>query len=204
MSKIVRITESQLNDIIKRVIREQHSNSKPPLNETKGDIYKSEWTENDTILTWYCTRYVKDGDTRKLGLEDLKELANHIIGSTEFSLKQQMSNMRYLAGDVNALDSFSRLQERVYNQYNNMPEEELREICLHIIDNTPQSVYEKFVEIYKKNKGLSDEDKRVKTEKEKADMFKKQSEANRDADLRRAVGLKDMSRFKSLGPRPKE
>jgi len=163
------------------------------------DIYKPEWTGNDTLLTWYCTKFVKDGDTRKLGLKDLAEVANHIIGSTEFSLTQQMSNMRYLMGDTTALNCYSRIQEVTYNTHKDTPEEELREICLEIILSTPSSVYDIFIEKFNKNKGIEDDIKKIKTEKEKREIFKKESELKLAAEFKRK-GL-DMSRFKSAGIR---
>lgn len=177
-------------------MKEKSSGSKK---ENQKDIYKPEWTKDDTVLTWYCTKYVKDGDTRKLGLKDLAEVATHIIGSTEFSLTQQMSNMRYLMGDTSALNCFSKIQEQVYNDHRDTNEEDLREICLDVINNTPQSVYDIFIEKFNKNKGICDEAKKIKTEAEKREMFKKESEAKLALEFKRK-GL-DMSRFKSAGIR---
>lgn len=163
------------------------------------DVYKPEWNKNDTILTWYCTKFVKNEDTRKLGLKDRAEVANTIIGSTEFSLTQQISNMRYLMGDTSALNCYSKLQEEVYNEHRDTPEEDLREMCLDIIYNTPKSVYEVFIEKFNKNKGIESETKKIKTEAVKREMFKKESEAKLALEFKRK-GL-DMSRFKSAGIR---
>jgi hypothetical protein len=172
------------------------------------DVYKPEWTKNDTILTWYCTKFIKEGDTRKLGLKDLTEVANQIIGSTEFSLTQQMSNMRYLMGDTTALNCYSKIQEEVYNDHRDTTEEVLREMCLDIINNTPKSVYDVFIEKFNKNQGIEAECKKIKTEAEckkikteaeKQAIFKKESENKLAAEFKRK-GL-DMSRFKSAGIR---
>jgi hypothetical protein len=179
-------------------MKEKSTNPKSTKTNQK-DIYKPEWSGNDTLLTWYCTKYVKNGDTRKLGLKDLAEVANHIIGSTEFSLTQQMSNMRYLMGDTAALNCYSRIQEVTYNTHRDTPEEELREICLDIINNTPSSIYDIFIEKFNKNKGLEDCAKKIKTEQEKREIFKKESELKLVLEFKRK-GL-NMSRFKSTGIR---
>ena len=107
MKRVIRLSESELNTIIKKIIVEQ----KIFLNERVSDPYKDPWTRDDTILSLYCTKYVKDNDTRKLGIKDLEYLANHIIGTTMHSLDSQMSNIRYLAG-YKGLTDYSNFRKR--------------------------------------------------------------------------------------------
>ena len=89
------------------------------------------WDKDDTILTLY---YVKH-DLKGLPVNDEKDLAEGVIGSTKASLNMQAANVRYVLGyDEGVLDCFSEIQKQVVEEYNDMCCEELRELCVNIID----------------------------------------------------------------------
>ena len=89
------------------------------------------WDKDDTILTLY---YVKH-DLKGLPVNDEKDLAEGVIGSTKASLNMQAANIRYVLGyDEGVLDCFSEIQKEVVEQYSSMCCEELRELCVNIID----------------------------------------------------------------------
>jgi hypothetical protein len=245
MKRKIRLTESQLDTVIHHKLLEQSrfasgrrqefgvfdtgdcQNRKGQMNEINPedpenprDNYHPYWDEEDTILSWYCTKYCKDDDLRALGLghkeletdpvnrySGLGELANYVIGTTKFSLSQQMRNMRFLAGMSGGLASVSNLQKKVYAKYKDMPEEQLRQICLDIIDKRNQDeIFKKFIVKWREKEGASATNRKIKTEKEKREEFKKDSEKRLYADLARMKGISgkvDMSRFKSIGTRPK-
>jgi len=196
MGKKIRLTESQLDIVIKNKL----------LNEDKGDIYKQKWTPDDTILTLYCAKYPDKLD--KLGFrnsnpndpsmvyDEFDDLANHIIGSTGHSLKRQVANIQFLMGLNDSQSDYSVLQEKIFNKFGNIPEDKLRAMCQHIVDNADPKIYEEFLAKKKEiDKG------RVSREiKKQADTFKKDSE-DKKAEAFKRLG-KDMSKFKSVGTRP--
>ena len=166
------------------------------------DIYKSVWTLNDTILTLYCAKY--PNGLKRLGFHDsspvysaFDDLANHAIGSTGFSLKRQIGNIEFLMGKNESQWSVSNVQKKVYDKYNHLSEDELFCVCMEIVENVPVSVYEEFAEKQRKNLGIE----RAITEKKTREQFKKESDKNL-CDSFKMIG-KDMSRFKSVGVRPK-
>jgi hypothetical protein len=70
-----------------------------------------QWTENDTILCYYYTKY---------GLEHLmyntEEKLSGYIGTTLNSLRKQSMNFRYLMGKkTKTLSDFSKLQKDVFD-----------------------------------------------------------------------------------------
>ena len=158
--------------------------------ENPRDNYHQEWDKEDTILSWYCAKYCKDDDLRALGMghkeletepvnrySGLGELANYVIGTTKFSLTQQMRNMWHLAGMPGGLGSVSRLQKDVYAEYKDTPEEQLRQICLDIIDKRDEDkIFKEFIVKWCAKEGTAATNKKIKTEKEKKEEFKKDSE----------------------------
>jgi len=89
------------------------------------------WDKDDTILTLY---YVKH-DLKGLPVNDEKDLAEGVIGSTKASLNMQAANVRYVLGyDEGVLDCFSEIQKQVVEEYSGMSCDELRELCINIID----------------------------------------------------------------------
>lgn len=88
------------------------------------------WDKDDTILTLY---YVKH-DLKGLPVNDEKDLAEGVIGSTKASLNMQAANVRYVLGyDDGVLDCFSEIQKQVVEEYSGMCCEELRDVCVNII-----------------------------------------------------------------------
>ena len=70
-----------------------------------------QWTENDTILCYYYTKF---------GLKNLmyntEEKLSGYIGTTLGSLKKQSMNFRYLMGmNTKTLSDFSKLQKDVFD-----------------------------------------------------------------------------------------
>lgn len=225
MAKIVRITESQLNDIIRRAIKEQYSNGKRSLVEgTRGmakpleDKYHRHWDKEDTILSWYCTKYPnhiaqafglgQTTENEKNEIDPLAELANYYIGTSKFSLTQQMGNLRFVAGMPNGLNSASNLQKEVYAEYGHMSEEELREVCQSILDDRFPNInvtYEKFIAKFQENMETSAANKKAKTEKEKRQGYKTDSERKRDEELRkigRMVDPNNPTKVIKIPPKP--
>lgn len=225
MKKIIKITESQLNDIIHRVIREQYENSKESLAEgTRGvakpleDKYHQHWNEEDTILSWYCTKYPnhiakafglgQTAENEKNEIDPLAELSNYYIGTSKFSLIQQMGNLRFIAGMSNGLHDASNLQRLVYSKYKDMGEDELRDICQSILDKRYphiNDIYEKFIVKFRENMETSAANKKAKTEREKRQGYKTDSERRRDEELRkigRMVDPNDPTRVIKIPPKP--
>jgi len=198
MKKIVTISESRLTDIIEKLISEQIS-----LSETKKDVYKPVWDRNDTIITLYCALY----GIKKLGYkedtEGYDDLANEVIGSTSTSLKRQMGNMKYLMGLDDSQSDVSKLQKSVYDEYHNMPEEKLRQICDEIIETNIKdgSNYLRYKEQYEKFQGKKLERQKETVLRKKKESWKKQSEDHKNLELKRK-GVKDVSKMKSIGTRP--
>jgi hypothetical protein len=88
-----------------------------------------EWSENDTILTLYFTKY----GTKGLYLKTDKDISN-FIGVSIGSLKMQSSNIRALMGQkTNVLSDYSTIQEKIFNKYNEFSQIQLMRIVQEII-----------------------------------------------------------------------
>lgn len=224
MKKVIRITESQLDGLIKRAILQEFRLNKEVLPEgTKGmakpieDKYHPHWDEEDTILSWYCTKYGDHlaqafglGQTKeneKYEIDPLAELANYYIGTSKFSLTQQMGNLRFVAGMPNGLKSASNLQKKVVREYGHMEEEELREICQQILDKRfpdIQKRYDKFIAKFQENMEATAATKKAKAEADKKKQFKTASELKRDEELRNKGYMLDpeTGKIKKIPPKP--
>jgi len=123
MKRKIRLTESQLHTIIKKVIREQE------LDEygRKG-LWKPEWNEKDQMLAMYNSLY---------GIEELgvnkEETASDIIGTSLASFNQQTSNFDFLSGK-GGLSRPHSLQSPVYEKYKDLPKPEFKSLCEKIVD----------------------------------------------------------------------
>jgi len=222
MKKVIQITELQLGDLIKKVISEQISSS---ITEgTRGiakpleDKYHQHWNEEDTILSWYCTKYPnriaqafglgQTTENEKNEIDPLAELANYYIGTSKFSLTQQIGNMRFLAGMPQGLHDASNLQRLVYVKYRDMSEDELRDICQSILDKRYPDIndkYERFIAKFQENMETSAANKKAKTEREKRQGYKTDSERRRDEELRkigRMVDPNDPTKVIKIPPKP--
>lgn len=136
------------------------------ISERKG-IWKDEWDEGDTILTLYFAKYGTVG----LGLT-AKEIAENVIGSSFTSLNKQAANMNYLMGIGNYKD-YSKLQEEIYNKYKTSTQNELRQICLRIIEERGDTVVKQ--RIVKLNKEKSKKDLHDEFRKRGFDPYKMKS-----------------------------
>ena len=178
------------------MLSDYNNNQKQKIMAKKG-TFKSVWEKNDTILTLFCIKF--PNKLKQLGFHDTTSqsarggLANHIIGSSEYSLNRQIGNIEFLMGKNETQDCVSGEQRRVFDEYNHMSEDELYAICEKIVENTPSSVYKKFLVIQEKNWGI---DKEI-SEKKTRETFKSESDSRRDAELRR-LGF-DPSKMKSKG-----
>ena len=215
---------NDVTDEIKKVIDDFTVESHDPLTEgTMGmakpleDRYHQHWNEEDTILSWYCTKYGNHlaqafglGQTKeneKYEIDPLAELANYYIGTSKFSLTQQMGNLRFVAGMPNGLKSASNLQKKVFHDYGHMKEEELREMCQGILDKRFSGIqqrYEKFIAKFQENMETSAANKKAKSEKEKRQGFKTDSEKRRDEELRKKGYMIDpeTGKLKQIPPKP--
>lgn len=89
-----------------------------------------EWSEKDTIITFYLTKF----GTKGLYLKTEQDVAKYLEVSIG-SLKMQMSNFRALLGsESNVLSDYSELQEKVFNQYNDMTQYQFMKIIHELID----------------------------------------------------------------------
>ena len=130
------------------------------------------WDKEDTILTLYHVKYGLQG----LPVRDEIDLAEGVIGSTKSSLIMQGANIRYVLGeDEGVLDCFSEIQEQVVNEYNDMSQAELKDICIEIIATrdvdhnlTKVRAHKKLQQAEKKRK-----EKEKREQEELAEIFRK-------------------------------
>ena len=107
MGKIIRISESQLDNILKHKISEQTD-----LNERgRRGVWKQEWNEEDQMLAMYNSLY----GVESLGYNKY-EIAEDIIGSSVAALSKQTSNFDYLRG-LPGYDRSNTMQTAVYEKY---------------------------------------------------------------------------------------
>jgi len=195
MKKVIKLTESHLIDIVKRVIWEQLVSNQ--LSEVKKDVYKPEWTKDDTILSLYIAKYdIMDFPEFRVGghKEAYDELANRVIGSTGNSLLRQQLNIEWLLGKDNNQSDVSDLQKQVVDEYGKMSRDELKQICRKIINhNMDGENYQNF---------LKQREAKRKGERAKEEEIKKKAAKDKlDAEFRR-LGH-DPSRMKLIGMVPK-
>jgi len=165
----------------------------------KKGTYKTVYTKNDTIISLFCAKF--PDKLKRLGFHDtgsgsaIESIANQIIGTSGYSLIRQIGNLDYIMGKNDSQYCTSKMQREVFDKYYQMDEESFVQVCTKIIENTPSSVYQNFLKIQEKNMGI---DKEISERKTK-ETFKAESDAKRDAELRR-LGF-DPSKMKSKGVR---
>lgn len=99
-----------------------------------------EWTKEDTIVTFYFTKF----GTRGLFLKTDSDIAKH-IGTTLGSLKMQSANFRTLLGvNEGSLSDFSKLQLEVLEEYNGMSQFEFLKVVKKIIGQDQMELAEIF------------------------------------------------------------
>jgi len=88
------------------------------------------WTKNDTILSFYYTKFGLD----KLGIDET-QCAEEYIGTSVGSLRMQRLNVRCVMGYTEEiLSCTSSLQRSVYDEFNSMSDYDLRIECFNILD----------------------------------------------------------------------
>ena len=126
------------------------------------------WNKEDTIITLYFTKYGIKG----LPVKDEKELAEFLIGTTETSLILQSLNIRYILGyDEGTLTDFSKLQERVVDEYHKLSEENLRKMVIDIIDK--RDFQENIKRVKEVRKAKEVEQKKKASQAELDEIFRK-------------------------------
>ena len=142
-------------------------------------VRNHKWNKEDTIITLYFTKYGIKG----LPVKDEKDLAEFVIGTTETSLVLQSLNIRYILGyDEGVLTDFSKLQEKVVDEYHGLSEDKLKNIVIDIINKRDIN-------------GNIEKVKQIKKAKE-VERKKKASQAELD-EVFRKMG-KDPSKMKRL------
>lgn len=82
-----------------------------PINKRTKTLGLHQWTENDTILCYYYTKF-----GLKNLMYDTEEKLSGYIGTTLHSLRKQSMNFRYLMGkNTKTLSDFSKLQKDVFD-----------------------------------------------------------------------------------------
>jgi len=165
----------------------------------KKGTYKNVYTKTDTIISLFCAKF--PDKIKRLGFHDtgsdtaIESLANRIIGTSGYSLQRQIGNIEYIMGKNDSQYCTSRMQREVFDKFYPMDEESFVQVCVKIIETTPPSVYKNFLKIQQKNMGID----KANTERKNRETFKSESNAKRDAELRR-LGF-DPSKMKSKGVR---
>jgi hypothetical protein len=143
----------------------------------KKGLYKSTWTKTDTILTFFCEKYGVNNLVSSY-CEDaaLETIANEYIGSVVGSLKQQMSNFRYLlTNGEDGLSDYSVLQNDVFNECGKLDKNEFRNVCLELMSeiNTVE-VYKNFNKVLLENQYIDSVMKAKKNTEQKRISFNEQ------------------------------
>ena len=180
MKKII-ITERQLSKLgldamLKHTIYEQKE-----MDEAGGERIKPFWNEEDQLLALYNEKY---------GLEDIwpgefrsdaqrrEDFTNQVIGSTGASLLKQGLNFRRLrTKNTISPEGYSReaaeMQKFVFNKYDHMNRQELKNIVIDIIEKklqNPDDSVSAYKEILKANKTKATAEKALKAQVELHDL----------------------------------
>ena len=97
-----------------------------------GEKHNTKWSEFEATLAYYY--YKTGGDLSKLGITNNDIFVTDYIGTNEDSIKMQAKNFQYLEtgeGLVNA----SKAQKKVYNEFKNTSESQLRDWVITIMDD---------------------------------------------------------------------
>lgn len=155
MGKKIRVTESQLRQVVKSRMLQEYGR--------KG-AWKPEWNKNDQILAMFNSMY---------GLETLgmskKDVAENIIGTSLASLNQQTSNFDYLRTGV-GLDRPHELQTEVYEEYKDLNINDFKKIAMEIVKERVENPEEAVVG---RKKGLEIQRKEDDTKKGREDALRK-------------------------------
>jgi len=142
------------------------------------------WNKNDVVVTLY---FHKHGVIHLSPIKSEIELAENVIGSTLDMFRIQ-SNLVGNIVNKKEIDTPSKLQKTVIEEFNDMTEKELRKEVIQIINDPERKV-------------IVEERTKLRKEKEIEDK-KKEDKKKLDAIFRK-MG-KDPSKMKFVGIRPVE
>ena len=142
------------------------------------------WNKDDVVVTLYFHKY---GITHLSNFKSEIELTENVIGATLDMFRIQ-SNIVGNIVNKRDLDSPSKLQKTVVDEFNGMSEKELRKEVLQIINDPERKV-------------IIEERTKLRKEKEVEDK-KKEDKKKLDAIFRK-MG-KDPSKMRFVGVRPVE
>ena len=183
MKRVIRITESQLDNVIQRLLIKEQTEGNPEKKPKKENSrMKPVWYEDDLLLALYNEKY---------GLEELwpgnfkndaerrEDFTNQVIGSTGASLLKQGLNFRRLrTKNTIAPEGYSRaesvMQKHVFDKYDHMNRQEMKNIAIDIIEKKLQNPDEpvvNFGEIIKKRNAKAAIDKAREIQIQKHEMF---------------------------------
>lgn len=140
------------------------------VNEKSRDPYVPNWSHEQNLIAFYCYKFGSEkleiGPKRDTDGQ-LREIANHYIGTVSRSLKMQMSNFNYLdtlsTGNPVGYSDYSKTQKEVYEKYESVPEEKMREDILEYFNtlNTDE-IFRIFMEKYNKIHKIKEKEKQQK------------------------------------------
>ena len=179
MGKIIRITESQFEYVVKNMVKKTIL-----LKEGKPrGFYKPLWTKDDQILALYIGLY---GDN-KLSLTT-PDIAARVIGTSPDSLRTESKNYTPFIGEPGLRRKTDvPLQVEVFKDYGKLPETILREICNKIIEHGLENPNE-YVKKYELGNLIGNERENVEKERNR---------------LLKLKGVTNPKKFKLLSTRPK-
>jgi len=170
MKKIIRLTESGFNVILKELIQEQKE-----IDEAGGQRIKPFWNEEDQLMALYNEKYglgdIWPGEFRN-DAQRREDFTNQVIGSSGASLLKQGLNFRRLRtkNTINP-EGYSReaaeMQKLVFDKYDHMNRQELKNIVIDIIEKklqNPDDSVSTYKEILKKNKFNATKDKALEAQ----------------------------------------
>ena len=142
---------------------------------------ENKWNKDDTVITLYFYKF----GTKQLPVKDVFELVEK-MGMDVETLKNQSLGIGNIINNKD-VESTTKLQKIVVEEFDKMDEKELRGIVLEILDDVNrQSIISERILIHQEK---SVEDKKKEDKKKLDSIFRKMG--------------KDPSKFKSMGVRPK-
>ena len=118
------------------------------VKNNKRGKYKQKWSENDTVLTYFCEKWGPTNLVNASSEDDaLLTIANSYIGSSDTSLKQQMLNFRFIISNgSDGYSCFSKIQKKVFDKYSYVGKNDFRNECLTIMSEiNTEKVYNEYI-----------------------------------------------------------
>lgn len=175
MKKKIIITEEQLINLIRKrgrpkkiksddeiVPKTKKSRGRPrknfDINYNTRDPYVPNWSYEQNLVAFYCYKF--DPENLNVGPKydtngQLREIANHYIGTVTRSLEMQMSNFNYLdtmnTKNPKGLKDYSETQKIVYNDHKDDSEIEIRsEVLRYFSTLDTDEIFRVFIEKFNK------------------------------------------------------